>query len=489
MKINKLKIENIIRDTDNLFLREGYNEDAIEEYKEKYRAGMTKPVLVQKSGRKLIDGFHRVRAKEELHEEDPKKFDEYIDVEYEDISDDELRTRATEINLKHGVRLRSFEKDKIIGKLLTEDHKTQEEVAKIFSVNRTAIEMRIKRSPYLSGVIQESLTMTQCVKNETLLKEYINGEKTQAEIAKDFNISEGRVSQIINDFKNSTLEKWQTGCTLEDIQKFAEIEGLTEEHVIGILKEKLKNDIDKKLVGIPKIICGDAFEELKQFPDKSIDLVIIDPPYNISSPEKITKLKGQIVGLDLADWDKQTEEEFEKFTDRFLMEIKRVLKDTGSFYIFIDRAYISNLWKKTKKVGMSSRNIIVWRKANPVPQPRLNHWLSATEYILFGTKTGKYTFNFGKGQYTNQVDVHNIIETPLCSGNERTEHPTQKPIALLKPLIELSSNEKEIVLDFFAGVGSTGVMAKKLRRNYFLIEKEQKWVDLCNGRLRLDTDM
>ena len=113
MKINKLKIENIIRDI-NLRPRGGTNIEAVERYKELYRSGMSKPITIQKNGLKLIDGFHRVQAKEELHIEDSEKFDEYIDIEYEDIADDELLARATELNIQHGVPLSIPEQNKVI---------------------------------------------------------------------------------------------------------------------------------------------------------------------------------------------------------------------------------------------------------------------------------------------------------------------------------------------------------------------------------------
>lgn len=467
MKINKLKIENIIRDI-NLRPRGGTNTEAVERYKELYRSGMSKPVTIQKKGLKLIDGFHRVQAKEELHIEDSEKFDEYIDIEYEDIADDELLARATELNIQHGVPLSIPEQNKVIGKLLAQG-KTQEQIGKIFNLSRTTINWRIKNDQSLKKSIVDRT-------KPLLLQEWMDG-KTQEEAAKLLEISPGRASQIISEFKNNILEQWQTGTTIEEIQKLQEIE-VTPEQINNILKDKKLGNKNKELVDIPKIIQGDAFKELLSFPDESIDLIIIDPPYNISTSEKVTKKKGKMVELNIATWDKQNEGKFDNLIEQSIQQIKRVLNKTGNFYIFIDKIYISNLWNKIKKQGLIPKNVIVWRKTNPVPDTRGRNWVSATEYILFGVKTNEFMFNF-----INQKEMHNIISTSLCGGDERTEHPTQKPIELLKQFINVSSNEKDTVLDFFAGVGSTGIAAKQLNRNFFLIEKEKEWTEICKTRI------
>ena len=296
-------------------------------------------------------------------------------------------------------------------------------------------------------------------------------------MANNYEITQGRASQIISEFRNNILDSWQTGSVIEEIQKSQEIE-ITDEQIKIILKDKKLDNKNKELVDVPKIIQGDALKELNRFPDESIDLIIIDPPYNISVPEKVTKKKGKMVELDIATWDKQNEGEFDNLIEQSIQQIKRVLNKTGSFYIFIDKIYISSLWNKIKKQGLLPKNVIVWRKANPVPDTRGRNWVSATEYILFGVKTNEFMFNF-----INQKEMHNIIATPICSGDERTEHPTQKPIELLKQFINVSSNEKDTVLDFFAGVGSTGIAAKQLNRNFFLIEKEKEWTEICKTRL------
>jgi len=368
--MNKLKIRSIIRDL-NLRPRGGTDIEAVERYKEMYRSGTTKPVVVQKKGLKLIDGFHRIEAKEELYRENPELFDEYIDIDYEDISDDELLARATMLNLAHGVPLSKPEQNRVIGKLLASG-KTHEEIGKIFGLSHQAITLRINNDPSL--VLQAA-----CKTKPLLLQDWLTG-KNQADSAKLFDISPGRASQIISEFKNNILEQWQTGNAPSEIQQSQEFE-ITNDQIRTTLKDKKLQNKDVSLVDIDKIIQGDAFTELKQFPDNCIDLVIIDPPYNISSPEKVTKKKGEIVELNLAKWDKQTESSFIEFTKHILLEIKRVLRDTGSFYIFIDKVYISTLWKQAKEIGLLPKNIIVWQKTNPVPDTRKRNWVSAKEVI------------------------------------------------------------------------------------------------------------
>ena len=137
---------------------------------------------------------------------------------------------------------------------------------------------------------------------------------------------------------------------------------------------------------------------------------------------------------------------------------------------------------------MTLRQKIYWHKSNPPPQAFKVKWQDAVEEMIVATK------NKGQGHAFNHElgQRHNVIETPICMGNERFNHPTQKPEALFEPIIKFWSRQEAVILDPFCGTGTVCVVAKKLGRNYVGIELNPKYVELARKRLeavppRLDT--
>ena len=127
---------------------------------------------------------------------------------------------------------------------------------------------------------------------------------------------------------------------------------------------------------------------------------------------------------------------------------------------------------------------MVWHKTNPVPNFRKSSFLNSCELIVACWNKG-HIWNF-----TTQSDMHNFIESGICMGSERvkntegkTLHPTQKPVAVLEKIIKIASNENDIVLDCFNGVGSTGEAALKHNRRYIGIEIEKTYFDATEKRL------
>jgi len=126
------------------------------------------------------------------------------------------------------------------------------------------------------------------------------------------------------------------------------------------------------------------------------------------------------------------------------------------------------------------RNLLVWNKTNPPPRLSKTNYLFANEYIVYAINEkgmpSKSTFNFSK-----QNEMHNIFITPSLQSKERlkengkTVHPTQKPLLILKKLIEVSSNKGELVLDPFMGVGSTAIACKELGRRFIGCEINEKY--------------
>jgi len=241
------------------------------------------------------------------------------------------------------------------------------------------------------------------------------------------------------------------------------------------------------MVETNKIILGDCIEEMKKLADNSIDAIITDPPYNWSHKNKIDRIafkKGSIkrrksIDMNFGSWDYQTEKELEEFTNLWIKEGMRILKSTGSIYVFYSKEEIIFLKRAIEKYGGYWKSEIIWHKKNPTPNFRKRSYISSIEAIGFAVKEkANFKFNF-----KTQKEMHNFLESGICQGKERTEHPTQKPLWIIKHFIEVSTDKEDLVLDCFAGSGTTGVACKELGRRYILIEKEPKYVDMIKKRL------
>ncbi len=228
------------------------------------------------------------------------------------------------------------------------------------------------------------------------------------------------------------------------------------------------------------LIKGDCFEKLKEIPDNSIDLILTDPPYNIAkySTGNIKFDWRSDINNDLADWDLQPLD-----PNDLLSEFKRVLSPKGNIFIFCSYNLIGE-YHKAFDSQFDTFQFMVWHKTNPVPNFRKTSFLNSCELIVSCWNKG-HTWNF-----TNQRDMHNFIESGICMGSERIKdadgknlHPTQKPVNVLKKIIEIASNENDVVLDCFNGVGSTGVAALSLNRRYVGIEIDDTYISATEKRL------
>lgn len=237
-------------------------------------------------------------------------------------------------------------------------------------------------------------------------------------------------------------------------------------------------DIDK----IEKclLINDDCFSVLKEIPDNSIDLILTDPPYNIAkySTGNIRFDWRSEINNDLAEWDLT-----ELHPQDLIKEFKRILKPSGNIFIFCSYNIIGE-YHKVFDPEFDTFQFMVWHKTNPVPNFRKSSFLNSCELIISCWNKG-HTWNF-----SNQKDMHNFIESGICMGSERLKdangknlHPTQKPISILEKIIRIASNQNDIVLDCFNGVGSTGVAALKNSRKYIGIEIDKTYMNATEKRL------
>ncbi|GHU45052.1 hypothetical protein FACS1894111_13140 [Clostridia bacterium] len=251
------------------------------------------------------------------------------------------------------------------------------------------------------------------------------------------------------------------------------------------------------------VICGDALNVIRQLPAASVDLLLVDPPYNLNKTFGATKFK------------QMSADEYTAFTEEWITSVKRVLKTTASIYVCCD-------WRTSLIIGpvlmnhFNVQNRITWQREKG--RGATHNWKNAMEDIWFATVLPKtFTFNVddvkmrrkviapykvdGKPKDWVESDCGNFRDTfpsnfwddisiPYWSMPENTDHPTQKPEKLIAKLILASSNPGDLVLDPFLGSGTTAVVAKKLNRHYIGIECEREYCAIAEKRLEIaDTDL
>lgn len=226
-----------------------------------------------------------------------------------------------------------------------------------------------------------------------------------------------------------------------------------------------------------KIFKEDCYTYIKEIPDGSIDLILTDPPYNLSkySTGNIKLSWRKDINNDLADWDK-------KIFDpaNLIGDFIRILKPTGNIFAFTSYNLLGR-WHEIFDPKFDTFQYMVWHKTNPVPKIRRAGFLNSCELIICVWNKG-HTWNF-----TNQKEMHNLIESPICMGKERLKdpmHPTQKPVKVLSHIVKLASNPDDLVFDPFMGVGSTGVAALRLGREFLGFEIDESYFKAAEKRLK-----
>ncbi len=229
-----------------------------------------------------------------------------------------------------------------------------------------------------------------------------------------------------------------------------------------------------------KLVHWDSLELIKKIPNNSVDLILTDPPYNIAkySTWNIKFEWREDINNDLAERD-LVEIDPKKLID----EYKRILKPTGNIFIFTSYNLI---WKfhKVFDSEFDTFQFLVWHKTNPVPSFFKKWFCNSCELIVACWN------KWHKRNFKTQKEMHNFIESWICIGKERlkwkdwkTLHPTQKPISILKHLIEISTNKWDFVFDPFMWVGSVWEACKQLQRKFVWIELDKKYYQASIKRL------
>jgi len=243
-----------------------------------------------------------------------------------------------------------------------------------------------------------------------------------------------------------------------------------------------------------KIYLGDCLELLKSVKSKSVDLIIVDPPYNL----------GKDFGNNSDIWDGVND--WLDWSKKWLKESKRVLKDDGSIFVYGIHKYICYIQCYLFELGLKYGRLFIWHYENGWSK-YLKSPAATYEPLLWFTKSNSYTYNEmrepykskerlkykiiknGKAWQPNPLgkrsgDIWNI---PTLAGrrfaHEKVAHPTQKPLALCNRITKHFSNEGDLILVPFAGSGSECVSAKKNNRNFIGFELNKKYVHIANKRL------
>lgn len=243
---------------------------------------------------------------------------------------------------------------------------------------------------------------------------------------------------------------------------------------------------------INKIFYNDSFVVMASLPRESYDLIVLDPPYNLN--KKFNDL----------EFKRKSDAEYTEYVSSILRLCKPLLKPNGVIYFCIDWKSSICVYNALQANDFIIHNRIVWEREKGRGSKR--NWKNNTEDIYMASLSNDYHFdvdsvkikrkvlanykgkdwseeNGKKVRLTYPSNIWTDITIPFWSMPENTPHPTQKPEKLIARLILSTTTEGAVVLDPFGGSGTTGVVAKKLGRNYTIIENQEDYVAYTKYRL------
>jgi modification methylase len=251
---------------------------------------------------------------------------------------------------------------------------------------------------------------------------------------------------------------------------------------------------ESRKLSLDTILQGDCIAEMARLPDKCVDMIFADPPYNLQLGGDLFRPEGSRVDAVDDDWDKfDSLAAYDDFTREWLHEARRILKDDGTIWVIGSYHNIYRVGSLLQDADFWILNDIVWRKSNPMPNFRGTRFTNAHETLLWCAKDEKarYTFNYRAMKALNDdLQMRSDWVLPICSGAERVKgadgakaHPTQKPEALLYRILLACTKPGDVVLDPFFGTGTTGAVARRLRRHWVGIERERTYVNVALERI------
>src|SRR5215475_810997 len=244
-----------------------------------------------------------------------------------------------------------------------------------------------------------------------------------------------------------------------------------------------------------RVMVGDCVAGLSHLAAASVDLVFADPPYNLQLQGDLKRPDDSRVDAVDDDWDKFASfSAYDDFTRAWLSACRRVMKPSATLWVIGSYHNIFRVGAQLQDLGFWILNDIVWRKSNPMPNFRGRRFTNAHETLIWATRDASkrnYTFNYEALKAGNDdIQMRSDWLIPLCTGEERLKgpdgrklHPTQKPEALLARAILSASRPDDLVLDPFCGSGTTGAVARRLRRRFVGIERDAAYAAVAQERI------
>ncbi|HJQ60575.1 MAG TPA: site-specific DNA-methyltransferase [Vineibacter sp.] len=250
-----------------------------------------------------------------------------------------------------------------------------------------------------------------------------------------------------------------------------------------------------------RVLLGDSTHVMDALPGGSVDMVFADPPYNLQLGGELHRPDNSRVDAVDDDWDKFDDfAAYDGFTRGWLEAARRVLKPEGTLWVIGSYHNIFRIGAALQDLGFWLLNDVVWRKQNPMPNFRGKRFTNAHETLIWAARDKRrknYTFNYEAMKELNDgLQMRSDWSLPLCTGAERLKsadgrkaHPTQKPEALLFRCIMAATNPGDVILDPFFGSGTTGAVARRLRRRFIGIERDPGYAALARKRIAAVTPL
>jgi len=237
-----------------------------------------------------------------------------------------------------------------------------------------------------------------------------------------------------------------------------------------------------------ELYLSDAVEFLETRGNETVDLVLTDPPYNVSRKgSKLVTIDNGVkryISLDFGEWD------YNYDPSLFLAHVPRILNQFGSLIVWTSEE-LYGVYRKWAGENMCPKQMLVWEKTNPIPQFRKTAYRQATEIAMWASKTNKMGNNFTFGR---QEDMKNIWKHPITGGKERisdengVRHPSQKPLSIVQAHVTTHCRADGLVVDPYAGTATTAIACLRTGRNFSGCEISEKYYNMAVARIRSEID-